>query len=334
MVRGEPRFMDHTGGLVMADLAFWKSKRVLVTGGAGFLGSYVVENLTQQRGVAPDHIVVPRSRTHDLRDLQNCLDVVRGCDIVIHLAAVTGGIGFSRSHPASQYYDSTLIDLNMAEAARRTGVRKMVTIGNLFAYAPEAPSPLTEDTLFQGLPAVPHRGVGWMKRNLAILADLYHREYKLPIVVVYSANAYGPRDSVDQAHAHVVPATIMKCLRDKELVVWGDGSPTRDFLFAADVAEGLLLAAERLDSPGYVNLGSESEVSIRELVALIVRYTGFQGLVSYDVSKAGGDLKRLASAAKARDLLDFRPVTSIEDGMRRTVDWYRERLAGTSPANE
>lgn len=316
----------------MADLKFWEEKRVLVTGGAGFLGSYVVDNLIHQRHLPPSQIVVPRSSEHDLRDLRNCLEVVRGCGIVIHLAAVTGGIGFSRTHPASQYFDSTLIDLNLAEAARQAGVQKMVAIGNLFAYAPDAPSPLTEETLFQGLPAAPHRGVGWMKRNLAVLADLYYREYQLPMVVVYSANAYGPGDSLDSVHAHVIPATIMKCFRDKKLVVWGDGTPTRDFLFAGDIAEGLLLAAEKLESPAYVNLGSESEISIRELVELIARYTGFQGQVSYDVSKAGGDSKRLASAAKAHDLLGFRPVTRIEDGLRRTVEWYRGRLATSRAA--
>lgn len=313
----------------MADLEFWKDKRVVVTGGAGFLGSYVVENLIRRRHLQPGQILVPRSSKHDLRHLGSCLEVVRGSDIVIHLAAVTGGIGFSRTRPASQYFDSTLIDLNLVEAARQAGVRKVVAIGNLFAYAPDAPSPLTEETLFQGLPAAAHRGVGWMKRNLAVLADLYHREYRLPMVVVYAANAYGPRDSLDPVHAHVIPATIMKCFRDKELVVWGDGTPTRDFLFAADVAEGLLLAAEKLEPPAYVNLGSESEISIRELVELIARYTGFPGQVSYDVSKAGGDSRRLASAARARDLLGFCPVTRIDEGLRCTVDWYRERLTAS-----
>ena len=310
----------------MADTRFWQGKRILVTGGAGFIGSHVIENLVSRRGVTRSQIVVPRSGMHDLRILGNCLEVATGCEIVIHLAAVTGGIAFSRSHPASQYYDSTLIDLNMAEAARQAGVRKLIAIGNLFAYAPDAPSPLVEEALFDGLPAEPHRGIGWMKRNLAVLADLYHRQYGLKMAVVYSANAYGPGDSIDQAHAHVIPATILKCLRDKELLVWGDGTPTRDFLFAGDIAEGVLLAAESLEAPAYVNLGSGVEVSIRELVELIAHHTGFKGPISFDASKAGGDSRRLASSAKSRDLIGFRPEIDLEEGMRRTVAWYRKKL--------
>jgi GDP-L-fucose synthase len=311
----------------MADLEFWKDKRVLVTGGGGFLGSYVVENLIRERGVPAGSVVVPRSRENDLRDLESCWRVVQGCDIVIHLAAVTGGIGFSQTYPASQYYDCSLMDLNMTAAARRAGVQKMVAIGNLFAYAADAPIPLAEETLFHGLPAPAHRGVGCVKRNLAILADVYHRQYRFPMVVVYSANAYGPRDSLDPVHAHVIPSTIMKCFRDESLAVWGDGTATRDFLFAGDIAEALLLAAEKLEPPAFVNVGSESEVSIRQLVEMITRLTGFRGEVTYDVSKSGGDARRAASAAQARALLHFQPRVSMEEGLKSTVEWYRERLA-------
>jgi GDP-L-fucose synthase len=306
-------------------MSFWKNKKVLVTGGAGFLGSYVVENL-RSKGVAEDNILIPRSRDCDLKHFENCRKIVSGCDIVIHLAAVTGGISFSRAYPAKQYYESTLIDLNMIEAACQEKVKKFVAIGNLFAYAADVPIPIGEEHLFNGLPTDAHRGVGWMKRNLALVAELYFRQYGFPIVVVYSANGYGPKDSLDPAHTHVIPATIMKCFKDKELIVWGDGSPTRDFLFGEDIAEGLLLAAERLDPPRFVNIGSGIETSIKKLVELIVEYSDFKGKVSFDKTKAGGDARRFTSIKKAQEWLNFVPKVSIEEGMKKTVDWYREQL--------
>jgi len=311
----------------VSDRAFWVGKKVLVTGGAGFIGSYVVESLMQKCGVASSNIVIPRSAEYDLRDFGNCCEVVKGCQVVIHLAAVTGGISFSRAHPASQYYDSTRIDLNVVEAARQEDVEKLVAIGNLFAYATDAPVPLREENLFDGLPTDAHRGVGSMKRNLALLADLYHREYGFPMVVVYSANGYGPGDSLDLAHSHVIPATIMKSFRDKELVVWGDGSPTRDFLYVEDIADGLILAAERLSAPNYINIGSGSEISVRELVELVARFSEFKGDIVYDTSKSGGDARRCTSVDKAQALIGFQAQVSMSDGLRRTVEWYREQLA-------
>lgn len=299
---------------------------MVVTGGAGFIGSYVVDRLAHDRGVPREHIVVPRSADCDLREFSNAERAVEGADVVIHLAAVTGGIGYSRSHPASQYYATSFIDLNVVEAARRAGVKKLVSIGNLFAYAADAPLPLAEPSLFDGLPSASHRGVGWLKRNLALIADLYHREHGFPMVVVYSANAYGPRDSLDRERAHVIPATIMKCLAEPELVVWGDGSPTRDFLFADDIAEGLLLAAEKLEAPEYVNLGSGVEVSIREVTDLIVKHAGFAGAVRFDATKPGGDPRRNTDVTRARALLGFQPKVTIEEGMRRTVEWYKQNF--------
>jgi GDP-L-fucose synthase len=310
----------------VSDPAFWKGKRVLVTGGAGFIGSAVVDHLVNACGVARAGIVVPRSADTDLRVSENARRAVQGCQVVIHLAAVTGGIKFSRTRPASQYRDSTLIDLNVVEAARLAGAQKVVAIGNLFAYASDAPVPLREETLFEGLPTEAHRGVGWMKRNLALLAQLYVREHGLPMAVVYSANAYGPRDSLDPEYGHVIPATIMKCLRERELVVWGDGSPTRDFLYVDDIAAGLVLAAERLEGGVAVNIGSGTEISIRQLVQAIAKATGFAGPITFDASKAGGDARRCASSERARAAMGFAPRVGLEEGMRRTVAWYRAQL--------
>ena len=306
--------------------SFWQDKKVLVTGGAGFIGSYVVRNLIEKRGVKASNIMVPRSKDYDLRNFDNCARAVKGCQVVIHLAAVTGGIHFSRAFPARQYYDSSLIDMNMIEAACREGVEKFVAIGNLFAYAGDVPIPIKEEYLFNGLPTDAHRGVGWFKRNLALMADLYYRQYKMPMVVVYSANAYGPGDSLDRAHAHVIPATIMKCFRDKELIVWGDGSPTRDFLFVEDIAEGLVLAAEKLEPPNYVNIGSGNEVSIKELVEYIVRFSEFKGNVEFDATKSGGDARRCTDINKALRMMNFKSQTTVENGLKKTVEWYRNKL--------
>jgi GDP-L-fucose synthase len=310
----------------MDQSGYWEKKKILITGGAGFIGSAVVSLLNKSRQVSLSNIIIPRSSECDLRLIENCKKAVDGCDIVIHLAAVTGGIGFSRKYPAQQYYDSTLIDLNMVEASRSVEVQKFVAIGNLFAYAADVSMPIREEDLFNGLPTDAHRGVGWFKRNLALLADLYFRQYRFPMVVVYSANAYGPNDSLDPNHAHVIPSTIMKCFRDKELVVWGDGSPTRDFLFVDDIAEGLLLAAEKLSGSQYVNIGSGKEISVKGIIETIVKHSGFSGKVSYDISKGGGDPRRFAGTKKAEELLGFVPKTNFEDGMKRTVDWYKKVL--------
>jgi GDP-L-fucose synthase len=305
---------------------FWRNKRILVTGGTGFIGSYVVEHLVNVKGVAPEDIVMPHSKGCDLRDFDDCKQAVKGCQIVIHLAAITGGISYSRQFPASQYYASTLMDMNMVEAACQEGVEKFLAIGNVFAYAPDAPMPLNEKDLFNGLPTDAHRGVGSMKRNLALLADLYHREHEFPMIVVFSANAYGPRDSFDPMHSHVIPATIMKCYKDEDLIVWGDGSPTRDFLYVEDIAEGLALAVEKLPSGEYINLGSGEEISIGDLVKKIAFQTGFSRNIKFDLSKVGGDARRCVDIEKAHRLIGFAPNISMDEGLKRTVRWYETEV--------
>jgi GDP-L-fucose synthase len=316
----------------MTTPSFWQGKRVLVTGGAGFIGSAVVDYLVRECQVPRDNVVVPRSAQDDLRQFDHARRVCDGVQVVIHLAAVTGGIEYSRTRPATQYRESTLMDLNVVEAARVSGVQRLVAIGNMFAYGAQAAMPMNEDALFDGLPGASHRGAGWMKRNLALLADLYQREYGFGMVVVLSANAYGPRDSVDPSYGHVIPATIMKCLRDPELLVWGDGSATRDFLYVDDVARGLVLAVEGLEAGTTVNIGSGRELSIRDLVGHIVRATDFAGPVRFDASRAGGDPRRVADIGLARALLDFSPQVSMDEGLAHTVAWFRTRLGIAAPA--
>ena len=316
-----------TGGPPTQD--FWKGRRVLVTGGAGFIGRSVVAAL-RQRGVADADLVVPRSSSCDLRLPQNCRDAVRNCSVVIHLAAPTGGIAFSRAHPASQFRDCMLINLHLLDAAREAGVEKVLSLGNLLAYPAAAPVPLREETVHDGAVAATHLGIGQAKRDMLHLADMYGVEYGLNVVNVLAANAYGPGDHFDGISSHVIPATIVKCFRDEDLVVWGDGSPTRDFLFVEDIADGLLLAGERLSPPGFVNLASGTEISIAELVKLIATLCGFRRHIVFDASKGGGDPRRVASTSRSDGLLAFRPRVPIAEGLRRTIDWYRETVAAAA----
>jgi GDP-L-fucose synthase len=301
----------------------YAGRNIVVTGGAGFIGSSLVENLVTTRGVSAADIRVPRSADLDLRRFEDARRALDGAEIVFHLAAQTGGIAYSRSHPASQYVSCALIDLNVFEAARLAGVRKIVTLGNLLAYPAAAPSPLREESLHEGRIADTHLGIGLSKRNLALMAEMYSREYAMDVVTVLGANAYGPRDRFDPEVSHVIPATIIKCFDGRsELVVWGDGSPTRDFLYVDDIAEGLALAGERLSGPEFVNLASGREVSIRDLVHLIAELCGFTGEIRFDASKGGGDPRRSASVDRAARLLGFSPRYPLEEGLRRTVDWY------------
>lgn len=294
---------------------------MLVTGGGGFVGHAVLAGL-QRRGVSGADVVVPRSRDCDLRVLDNCRDAAQGCQVIIHLAAPTGSVEFSRAHPASQYRDCSLINLNVLEAARERRVEKVIALGNLLAYPASAPAPLREESVHDGAVAAAYMGIALAKRQLLDLAQLYYREFGVNIVTVLGANAYGPHDHFDGLRAHVIPSTIVKCFRDEPLVVWGDGSATRDFLYVDDLAEGLLRAGERLAAPDFVNVVSGADVSIGDLVRLIARLCNFTRPVVFDASKPGGD-RRIGSTAKAEALMGSSPRVSLQDGLQRTIDWYR-----------
>ena len=250
--------------------------------------------------------------------------------IVIHLAAPTGNVAFSRAHPASQYRDCSLINVNLFEAAREAAVDKVISVGNLLAYPATVALPFREETVRDGQVAEGYLGIGLSKRQLLDLAEMYHAEFGLGAVTVLGANAYGPHDHFDGLQAHVIPSTIVKCLRDEDLVVWGDGTPTRDFLFVDDLADGVLLAAERLEPRAFVNLSSGHEISIADLVRLIAKLCGFTRPITFDSSKGGGDPRRVASTARATSLVGFVPTVPMEEGLRRTIDWYKHAILSTA----
>lgn len=306
---------------------FWRDKRVLVTGGAGFVGSHVVRRLLESRGVSQDNIRVPRSTECDLRTFENARQAVQDVDIVLHLAADVGGLGYSSTHAAQQYYNCALIDLQVVEAARREGVCRFIGVSSSTAYPAEAESPLREEMLFAGKPRDTHLGYGAAKRNIAVIAQVYHRQYDMDMAVVVANNVYGPGDNFDRQSSHVIPALIRKALEDPQLTIWGDGTPIRDFLYVEDLAEAILLAAERLPAPEHVNLGSGHETSIRQLVESIAELTGFQGTIDFDTTKPKGEPRRTVSIDKAQRLIGFEPDVSLKEGLRRTIEWYRQTCA-------
>lgn len=312
--------------------AFWRDKRVIVTGGAGFLGAYVVAKL-QERGAA--EIIVPRRCDYDLcqltaiqRLLQATTKGGQPVDMVIHLAAKVGGIGANRRHPATFLYDNLMMGTQLLHESWRAGVPKFVAIGTICAYPKLAPLPFREETLWDGYPEETNAPYGLAKKMLLVQSQAYRAQYGYNAIFLLPVNLYGPRDNFDAATSHVIPSLIRKCLvakarGDDHMVVWGDGSPTREFLYVADAAEGILLAAEHYNGEQPVNLGSGCEVSIAELVQMIARLTGFTGQIVWDASQPNGQPRRRLDVTRARELFGFTAQVPFVAGLQRTIDWYQ-----------
>jgi len=306
----------------------FEHKRICVTGGAGFLGSYVVE-LLRRRGC--DKVFVPRSRDYDLRrreDVSRLMQAARP-DVLIHLAAVVGGIGANRMHPGSFFHDNLVMGVELIEQARRAEVGKVVVIGTICAYPKHAPVPFSEETLWDGYPEETNAPYGIAKKALLVMGQAYRQEYGCNIVHLLPVNLYGPRDNFDLETSHVIPAMIRKCIEAREagrdhIVLWGDGSPTREFLHARDAAEGILLASERYDGAEPVNLGTGREVSVRDLALMIAKLTRFEGEIRWDVSKPNGQPRRCLSTDRALERFGFRARTSLEEGLKETVVWFEQ----------
>lgn len=309
-------------------MSFWLNKHVLVTGGAGFLGSFIVEKL-QARGC--QHIFVPRRKDYDLTQIEAVRRLYREAkpDIVIHLAAVVGGIGANRLNPGKFFYENAIMGLQMMEEARLNNVEKFVATGTICAYPKFTPVPFREEDLWNGYPEETNAPYGLAKKMMLVQSQAYREQYGFNSIFLLPVNLYGPRDNFDLESSHVIPALIRKCLESKEtraehLVAWGDGSPTREFLYVEDAAEGILLATELYNSSEPVNLGAGHEIAIKDLVGMIARLTGYQGQIKWDTTRPNGQPRRALDTSKAERLFGFKAKMPLEEGLRRTIEWYEQ----------
>lgn len=313
---------------------FWQGKRVIVTGGAGFLGSFVVNKLCQ-RGVS--EVIVPRSQDYDLRHLEAIRQLLHDSattqpvDMIIHMAARVGGIGANRMYPAEFFYDNLMMGTQLLHESYLMGVSKFVAIGTVCAYPKFAPIPFHEDDLWNGYPEETNAPYGLAKKMLLVQSQTYRQQYGYNSIFLLPVNLYGPGDNFDLETSHVIPALIRKCLEAKEqgddhIVAWGDGSPTREFLYVDDAAEGIVLAAERYNGDLPVNLGSAYEISIKELLETIVHCIGFKGEIIWDKDKPNGQPRRKLDTSRAKDLFGFESATSFAEGLQKTIDWCRSEL--------
>lgn len=332
---------------------YWKYKRVIVSGGAGFLGSFVVEKLIQ-RGATD--ILIPRIEYYDLTDrdvIRRLLDEAmltpdkrpahlkpdgfqpaslpnfKPSDLVIiHLAAHVGGIGANREHPAEFFYDNLMMGMELIHQAWKRGVGKITAIGTVCAYPKFTPVPFKEDDLWSGYPEETNAPYGLAKKMLLVQAQAYRQQYGFNVIYLLPVNLYGPRDNFDPQSSHVIPNLIRKSIEaqehgDKELVAWGDGSPTREFLYVEDAAEGILLATEKYNGVEPVNLGSGYEISIKDLAEMIIHLTGFQGKLVWDTSKPNGQPRRSLDISRAEKYFGWRAHVPFKEGLQRTVEWYK-----------
>ncbi|ABC84050.1 GDP-L-fucose synthase family protein [Anaeromyxobacter dehalogenans] len=312
----------------------WSSERVVVTGGAGFLGGFVQEEL-RRRG-AKD-VFVPRSKDYDLVQMEGVRALYRDArpTMVLHLAARVGGIGANRDNPGKFFYDNLMMGVQLIEVGRQVGLKKLVALGTICAYPKFCPVPFKEEDLWSGYPEETNAPYGLAKKMLLVQSEAYRQQYGFHSVVLFPVNLYGPRDNFDLRTSHVIPALVRKCVEarergDGQIVVWGDGSASREFLHARDAAEGILDAAERYDKSEAVNLGAGFEIKIRDLVPLVARLCRFEGELVWDTTKPNGQPRRMLDTSKALREFGWKARIGFEDGLRETVEWF-EANRGSIP---
>jgi GDP-L-fucose synthase len=304
-----------------------REKRILVTGGAGFLGKQVVKELIAA-GAKEEKITVVRSQNCDLRVLENCHKAVENQDVVIHLAAHVGGIGLNQEKPAELFYDNLMMGAQLIHAAYQAGVEKFVCVGTICAYPKFTPVPFKEDELWNGYPEETNAPYGIAKKALLVQLQSYRQQYGFNGIYLLPVNLYGPEDNFNPKSSHVIPALIRKVYEaqqrgDKQLFVWGDGSPTREFLYSTDAAKGIVIATQKYDDPEPVNLGTNYEISIKDLVTLICELMGFQGEIVWQTDKPNGQPRRCLDTTRALEKFGFKAQMDLRQGLKNTIDWYK-----------
>ncbi len=309
---------------------FLEGKSILVTGGSGFLGRYVVRKL-EERGVS--RLFAPRSEQFDLREKHDIASALSWSkpDIIIHLAAVVGGIGANRANPGRFFYDNAIMGIQLMEQARLAGIEKFVAVGTVCAYPKHTPLPFQEENLWNGYPEETNAPYGLAKKMLLVQAQAYREQYDFNAIYLLPVNLYGPGDNFDPESSHVIPALVRKMVQAKEqqadhVVAWGTGSASREFLYVEDAAEGIIRATERYDGSEPVNLGAGREITIRDLAEAVARLAGFNGEIRWDTSQPDGQPRRMLDTQRAKDRFDFMAETDFETGLRHTIDWYTAML--------
>tara|TARA_B100001146_G_scaffold157720_1_gene138873 strand:+ start:79 stop:1011 length:933 start_codon:yes stop_codon:yes gene_type:complete len=306
----------------------WSGKKVLVTGGNGFLGSHVVNEL---KNLNVKDVFTPASKDYDLRNRTDCKKVLKDIDVVFHLASTSGGIMFLKERPAEAFYDNIMMGVNLIHEAKEAGIEKLIITGAVSSYPKLAPIPFNEKNIWDGYPDETNAPYGIAKRTLLVQSQAYRQQFDFNSIVLFLTNLYGPKDHFDPTSATVIPALINKISsakkqNEKSISIWGDGTPTRDFLYVQDAVRGLMLAAEKYDEGLPINLGSDQETTINELVNLISKITGFKGQIKWDKSKPNGQPRRKVSNKLAEEKLGFKSETTLEEGLQKTIEWFQKHI--------